>query len=136
MMKNSMKNIERAEVCEALKRIRHMRPEFRKRSKFVAASGLHPGTIIDTESGRILPSLETMSKWVHACGLTLGEFCASLEGVETPREFEIGPEHRHAVGLLLEILGNAPDEARDWLIGNLETFHRAYCRLKSKRRSK
>jgi len=124
----------RQKVCEALKRLRLIRPEFRTKTTFSEVSGVHGATIYETESGRILPGLDTIDRWVRACGLTLAEFCASLEGVtpEASAGPRIRPEHLEAVTLLIEILNGAPTEARDWLLGNLETFHRAYCQVKPK----
>src|SRR4030095_6603714 len=132
-------SLERERVCEALKRLRLIRPEFRQKSKFMEASGLYAGTIHETEAGRILPGVETIDKWVRACGLTLTEFFASLE--EEPKKPssqipKIAPEHQRAVRLLLDVLESktTDDETKDWLIGNLETFHLAYCRKRRRTR--
>src|SRR5262245_35956811 len=89
----------RVEVCEALKRLRLIRPEFRTKSAFSEISGVHGATIHDTEQGRILPSLDTIDRWVRACGSTLAEFCGSLEGAKADKGPVIRPEHREAVDL-------------------------------------
>src|SRR4030095_16115791 len=98
--------MERERICEALKRLRLIRPEFRQKSKFMEASGLYAGTIHETEAGRILPGVQTIENSVRACRLTLPEFFASLEESKTPstNTLKIAPEHQRAVRLLLDVL--------------------------------
>jgi transcriptional regulator with XRE-family HTH domain len=117
-------SLERERVCEALKRLRLIRPEFRQKSKFMEASGLYAGTIHETEAGRILPGVETIEKWVRACGITLTEFFASLEESKTPSMPKIAPEHQRPIQLLIDILERGDEETADWFISSLEIFHR------------
>ena len=119
-------------MCQALKRLRLSIPEFRQKSVFVKAAGIkHIATVTEAEAGKSLPAADTMAKWVYACGMTMAEFFASLEGIEVgKRGLAVLPEHHQAVVLLIEILTSAPEEARDWIIGNLKAFSKAYSKPK------
>lgn len=71
--------MERARICEALRALRESRPEFVKKSAFRDATGVHPQTIDDVESGRILPGVDTMEKWLRPFDVTVSEFLAQFE---------------------------------------------------------
>ena len=77
--------------------------------------------------GRAFPSWEGLVLIAQACHTDV----ATLVRVIDPESnqdghSEIPLEHRHTVKLLLELLARAPEDARQWLTGNIETFYKAY----------
>src|SRR5262245_14115818 len=95
----------RAKICRALKRLRLSKPKYRQKSAFLVASGIkHMNTITDTESGKIVPSVETIDRWVRACGISLADFFASLTRDKKSKRLEIPAEYQKIVEMLLEAL--------------------------------
>lgn len=81
-------------------------------------------SVYQIESGKGFPQWETLVKVVAECGSMMSTFFAELE--PTP-ETEAGDPDRKAIfDKLREILDQAPEDAQDWITGNIETFHKAY----------
>jgi transcriptional regulator with XRE-family HTH domain len=89
-----------------LKRLRLARPEFRSYASFRKASGIHRPTVENTESGTTKPGIKIIDKWVRACGSTLTQLFAEVEGLSSENETRLrilaGEEEYY--GLLTKIL--------------------------------
>jgi transcriptional regulator with XRE-family HTH domain len=46
--------------------------------QFEQASGVSRGTVGPIEKGESYPALDTLNKWVSACGISLSEFVAKI----------------------------------------------------------
>lgn len=108
---------------EALKQLRHSKPELRKYSKFRDVSGIHRPTVENTEGGHSTPGIDIIEKWVQACGLTLSQFFARLEGKDAP---DSGPTivlgYEKYYRLLTDIFESDQDFYKDGIRANLEAM--------------
>lgn len=82
--------------------------------------------------GRAAPGWEALVVLAQECGSDLATLVEFIDSGNAPKvATEIPPEHKKIVKLLLEILieeSDDADEAKDWIVGNIRTFHRAYVR--------
>ena len=110
--------MEKKAICDALKRLRGSRPEFANYTRFAQESGVHRATVESTESGRTLPGVDTIEKWVKPFGLTLSQFFAQFESTSeaTGELVRISLGQKQYYGLLTDIF----ESGQDWYITGIQ----------------
>lgn len=128
--------MDRKTIGEALKRLRETK--FPQKEDLRKATGIHIGTITETEAGLNLPNVFFIQKWVNACGITLAQFFADLEPQSSQADSKdliqvtIKRKHKKKHEELEEIL-NGGGDAADFIAGNITVFHRDHVRERRKR---
>ncbi len=97
--------------AEMLRLKRETFPDDPNSTQFVKASGISRATIQQVLEQGSLPGVLKIEQWVKGCGLTLSQFFAHLEDVESGRKKKRAPEHEHPIIASVRVLLKRGDPA-------------------------